>query len=94
LFLQSRGVDNMPVIERSKKAAEKLAGRGKPRPPEARETVRQTKPLTFRFSDDGLVPNNSALPFVLYRAAVRLTKASDPAALCEALFRTNGWGDA
>ncbi len=68
-------------------------GKGKPRPREVGEAVRQSTPLTFRFKDDGLVPNNPVLPLVLYRSAVRLGEASDPAAVYEALFRSNGWGE-
>lgn len=49
------------------------------------------KPLTFRFSDDGKVPNN-ALPVLVYEGALDLTDAADPAAEIERLFETNGWG--
>ncbi len=45
---------------------------------------------TFRFADDGLVPN-STLRLVLYRNALDLARAEDPAALFEAAFRANGW---
>ena len=40
---------------------------------------------------DGTYPNNSALPLLAYRNAVKLP-ARDPAAAFEALFRANGWG--
>lgn len=60
------------LVEGLRKTGEKLTGKRKARVREAHEAVRQTKPLTFRFNDDGLVSNNSAaLPFVLYRDAVR-----------------------
>jgi uncharacterized protein YjlB len=92
LFLAKRA-HNISVIEgvRLKKIAEKPKGIGKPH---RLRTARQAKPLTLRFEDDGFVPNNSALPLVLYRGAVRLDDASDPAAVYEALFQANGWGDA
>ena len=48
------------------------------------------QPLTFRFTDDGAVPNNPALPVLLYQRAVEL--GDDPAAELEQLFAENGWG--
>src|SRR5436853_7568007 len=43
---------------------------------------------TYRFSDDGTVPN-SALPLIVYRGA--LADCSDRAAACEQMFAANGW---
>ena len=43
---------------------------------------------TYRFADDGTVPNNS-LPLVVYREA--LTDGGDRAAACERMFDRNGW---
>jgi uncharacterized protein YjlB len=51
-----------------------------------------TAPLTFSFKDDGKVPNNPALPVLVYQQAVDLAKAGDPAAVIEKLFKANGWG--
>ena len=51
-----------------------------------------TAPLTFFFKDDGTVPNNPALPVLVYQQAVDLAKAGDPAAVIETLFKANGWG--
>ena len=45
---------------------------------------------TWRLDDDGVIPNNPALPLLLYRQAVTLPE-HDPAAVFEALFTTNGW---
>jgi len=45
---------------------------------------------TYRFEDDGLVPNNDRLPLVVYRGA--LGEAPDRAGRCEAMFARNGWG--
>jgi uncharacterized protein YjlB len=42
------------------------------------------------FADDGAIPNNPTLPFLVYRAALNLP-ADDPAASCEAVFERNGW---
>jgi uncharacterized protein YjlB len=50
-------------------------------------------PQTFRFQDDGETPNNPALPLVLYRGALDLAGAADPAALFEKAFARHGWGD-
>jgi uncharacterized protein YjlB len=50
------------------------------------------EPLAFRFADDGLVPNNPALPFLVYRGAVDVT-GRDPAAAIERCFEAHGWGD-
>ena len=46
-------------------------------------------------NDDGLIPNNKRLPLILYRQALALDGlSSDPARAFEALFRSNGWGNA
>ena len=50
------------------------------------------EPLAFRFTDDGLVPNNPTLPFLVYRGAVDVA-GRDPAAVIERRFAANGWGD-
>jgi len=44
---------------------------------------------THFFADDGTVPNNPALPLVLYRGA--LGEVGDLASRCEAMFEANGW---
>ncbi|HZP70432.1 MAG TPA: hypothetical protein VFB29_10855 [Pseudolabrys sp.] len=48
-------------------------------------------PLTFLFRDDGSVPNNPALPALIYKGAIN-AGADDPARLIEDLFARNGWG--
>ncbi|HET7885296.1 MAG TPA: hypothetical protein VFL62_03625 [Bradyrhizobium sp.] len=52
--------------------------------------IKNPKPSTFIFEDDGLVPNNT-LPFVIYKGAVELDHAS-PEKTFEDLFNANGWG--
>jgi uncharacterized protein YjlB len=47
-------------------------------------------PLTFLFAA-GDTPNNARLPLILYRGAVDVSGATDPAALFEELFARNGW---
>jgi uncharacterized protein YjlB len=51
---------------------------------------------TYRFADDGTVPN-SKLPLVVYRGALPPSSAGgggDRAAACERLFAAHGWPDA
>jgi uncharacterized protein YjlB len=55
--------------------------------------VRDRKPVTFRFRDDGATPNNPDLPLVIYRNAVVLDGSFDPAAVFEAIFAANHWCD-
>lgn len=50
-----------------------------------------TEPLTFMFTDDGRVPNNPALPALIYRGAVDVTAARDPESAIEQIFMANGW---
>ena len=49
------------------------------------------KPLTFR--DDGSIPNNPALPMLLYPQVIDLASFAAPAAAFEELFKANGWRD-
>jgi uncharacterized protein YjlB len=80
----------MYIKESLKHAFEQATGR-KPSRDEARAAVRERKPRTFEFEDDGVTPNNS-LPFVIYNNAVNVAAAADPAALFEELFAANKWG--
>jgi uncharacterized protein YjlB len=50
-----------------------------------------TKPLTFMFKDDGAVPNNPALPALVYKAALD-PATRDLASAIEKQFADNGWG--
>lgn len=50
-------------------------------------------PETILFADDGETPNNPRLPLVLYRGAVQLEGAADPAAVFEEAFARHGWRD-
>jgi uncharacterized protein YjlB len=56
-------------------------------------STRKTKPLTFLFPDDGFVPNNPKLPFVVYRGAVDLVGTPDPEELVEKVISGNDWGE-
>jgi uncharacterized protein YjlB len=83
----------MYLAETLKRAIEKVTGHGKPTGRQARAAVRRRKPKTFRFRDDGSIPNNPDLSAVLYPQAVQLGRAKDPAAVLETLFAANQWGE-
>jgi uncharacterized protein YjlB len=53
----------------------------------------RTPPVTHTFADDGTIPNNPALPLVLYRGGIDLTGSPDPEKLIEQTFAANGWGE-
>ena len=55
--------------------------------------VRSPAPEAVKFTDDGSVPNNPTLPFVLYRSAIDLTGTPNPEDVIERVFRANGWRD-
>jgi uncharacterized protein YjlB len=55
--------------------------------------TRLPKPITHKFADDGRIPNNPALPLILYRGGIDLTGSPDPEKLIEKTFAKNGWGD-
>lgn len=54
--------------------------------------MKQLTPLTFLFHDDGAVPNNPALPMLVYKAALDLSASRDPEAAIEKLFDAHDWG--
>ena len=56
-------------------------------------TTERTVPITHSFADDGTIPNNPLLPFVLYRGGIDLAGSPDPEKLIEKTFADNGWGD-
>jgi uncharacterized protein YjlB len=55
--------------------------------------TKRTAPITHTFADDGSIPNNPALPFVLYRGGVDLAGSPDPERVIERIFAANGWGN-
>ncbi|MGH6921717.1 MAG: cupin domain-containing protein, partial [Geminicoccaceae bacterium] len=48
------------------------------------------EPERHLFEDDGAIPNNPRLPFLVYANALDLG-GGDPAAVCEAVFGANQW---
>jgi uncharacterized protein YjlB len=83
----------MALLEGLKETVEKMTGWARPSHRDLDAAVRSRRPNLFHFRDDGVIPNNPALPLVLYRSPVRLAHAFDPAAVFEELFERNGWGD-
>jgi uncharacterized protein YjlB len=81
----------MSLLEDVKRVAEKATGWKRPDDPQA--LLRERKPQTYRFKDDGLIPNHPKWPLVIYKSAVRLPQSLDPAAVFEELFDSNGWED-
>lgn len=49
-------------------------------------------PEPLMFADDGTVPNNVRLPFLIYRGVFDLSGTPDPEFVIEKVFRENGWG--
>ena len=56
------------------------------------KAAQRPAPITHRFADDGSIPNNAALPLVLYRGGVDLAGSPDPEQVIEETFAGNGWG--
>jgi hypothetical protein len=83
----------MAVLESVKERFEKITGWARPSARDLDAALRPRKANTFRFKDDGVIPNNPKLPLVLYRSPVRLSGKFDPAAVFEELFERNGWDD-
>lgn len=81
----------MASLEDLKKLAETITGWARPSAEDLTVLVRDRKPTAFRFRDDGIIPNHPKWPLIIYRGAVRLPSAFDPAAIFEDLFKSNGW---
>lgn len=83
----------MPFLEDLKKTTERLTGWQRPSPSELPTLPRNSKASTYRFRDDGLIPNHPRWPAIIYRRAVRFPRPLDPAAVMEDVFARNGWCD-
>src|ERR1700691_2903842 len=77
----------MSLIDDLKRVAEKAIAWGSSEDPKKR--VRKRGPRTYKFKDDGLIPNYPRWPFVIYKGAVRVSGARNPAAIFEELFEIN-----
>jgi hypothetical protein len=78
----------MIFLENLKRIAEKATGWRRPNDVEA--FIRERKPQTYRFTDDGVIPNHPRWPLIIYKSAVRLPQSLDPAAVFEELFGSHG----
>ncbi len=56
-------------------------------------TTKPIEPAAFLFADDGSVPNNPRLPFLVYRGAIDLAGTPNPEDMIEKTFHKNGWGE-
>jgi uncharacterized protein YjlB len=83
----------MGLVESMKEQVERAFGWRRPSGRDLDAALRPRKPNVFHFADDGRIPNNPMLPFVVYRSPVQLAAAFDPAAVFEELFARNGWGN-
>lgn len=83
----------MPMLEDMKRIAERVTRLGRPSAAALDAAVRARKAHTFRFRDDGIIPNHPRWPLIVYRGAVRFPARCDPAAVWEDLFERNGWDD-
>jgi len=83
----------MSLIEGARKIAEKATGWRRPERKDLAALVREREPRLFHLEDDGVIPNHPRWALVVYRNAVSLPKAFDPAAVFEELFGQNGWQD-
>src|ERR1700755_1640555 len=75
----------MNVLKSIKHVAEKVTGWKRPDRPKS--LVRQRKPTSYKFKDDGIIPNHPRWPFFIYRGAVRLPESLDPAAVLKSCSR-------
>jgi uncharacterized protein YjlB len=82
----------MPIIESAKASIEKITGWQRPSNDDLDRLVRLRKANTFRFSDDGLIPNHPRWDMLVYRGVLKMPGQFDPAAVFEEVFERNGWG--
>jgi uncharacterized protein YjlB len=80
----------MSILKNIARIAEKATGWR--RPDDLQSLLCERKPQTYRFKDDGVVPNHPLWPLIIYKSAVRLPERLDPAAVFEELFDSRGWG--
>ena len=81
----------MILLENIKRLAEKATGWRRPDDPQS--LLRDRKAHTYRFKDDGIIPNHPRWPLIIYKNAVQLPQSLDPAAVFEELFVSHGWGN-
>ncbi len=57
-----------------------------------KQCVARRKPNLLMFDGDGIVPNNSSLPVILYLRVIAFKRPFSNAAVIDRLFHANGWG--
>lgn len=55
-------------------------------------SARRPVPETYLFKDDGSIPNNPALPLLIYRNGISLSGTPDAEARISDVLKDNGWG--
>jgi uncharacterized protein YjlB len=80
----------MILLENIKRLAEKATGLRWP--DDAQSLLRDRKRHTYRFKDDGVIPNHPRWPLIVYKSVVHLPQSLDPATVFEQLFDSHGWG--
>jgi len=55
--------------------------------------TRSAAPRALMFADDGSIPNNPRLPFLVYRGGIDLSGSANPEEVIEGTFARHGWGD-
>jgi uncharacterized protein YjlB len=83
----------MTILEDVKASTQRITGWRRPSADQLAALLRSRRVATFRFGDDGFIPNNPTWPVAVYRSAVKLPRSLDPAAVWEEIFESNGWGD-
>jgi uncharacterized protein YjlB len=83
----------MTLLEDLKKTTERITGWRRPDRERLDALLRKVKPATYRFRDDGMIPNHPRWPVIVWRSVVQLPRSFDPAAVLEDVFARNGWGD-
>ena len=58
----------------------------------AHNVVQSPQMAHYALADDGAIPNNEKLPLLVYQRALQLPE-DDEAAICEAVFASNQWGN-
>src|ERR1051326_2290463 len=88
------GADNRKAGADNRAYEDRAAGSGRhARSGQAMTPQLTIEPETYAFADDGSVPNNPRLPFLIYRGAIDLKGSPNPEELVERTFATHGWGE-
>jgi hypothetical protein len=81
----------MPALETLKKITEMATGLARPGKDQLGKLVRMREAQTFRFKDDGIIPNHPRWPLIIYRCAVRLDVDLAAGPGPDAVARQSAW---